>query len=119
MCKDLGLQRKIVVASNTSPKIMIELEKRKRTFWAVYCYDVMMSIENGVPFHFQLDKESHVDDPQVLMDEVNDQEKIIHFILLTKIIRCQAQITQFLHQKLDAQWAVKNMLTHWKEEETE
>ncbi|KAG0747152.1 hypothetical protein G6F57_006618 [Rhizopus arrhizus] len=118
MCKDLGLQRKIVVTSSTSPKILIELEKRKRTFWAVYCYDVMMSIENGVPFHFNLDKESHVDDPQVLMDEVNDQEKIIHFILLTKIIRCQAQITQFLHQKLDSQWAVKNMLTNWKEEET-
>lgn len=41
MCKDLGLQRDIMF-NTSSPSVMIELEKRKRTFWAVYCYDVMM-----------------------------------------------------------------------------
>lgn len=39
MCKDLGLPREIIC---TSSNLFIEIEKRKRTFWAVYCYDVMM-----------------------------------------------------------------------------
>lgn len=39
LCKDLGLSRDIIC---TSTNVIVEIEKRKRTFWAVYCYDVMM-----------------------------------------------------------------------------
>jgi hypothetical protein len=39
MCKDLGLPRDIIC---TTTNMIVEVEKRKRTFWAVYCYDVMM-----------------------------------------------------------------------------
>jgi hypothetical protein len=41
MSKDLGLSRDIVC---TTSNMFIEIEKRKRTFWAVYCYDVMMRL---------------------------------------------------------------------------
>ncbi|KAG1175355.1 hypothetical protein G6F70_004247 [Rhizopus microsporus] len=115
MCKDLGLQRDIMF-NTSSPSVMIELEKRKRTFWAVYCYDVMMSIENGTPFHFNI-KEYPIDNPYVLSDEANEHEKIMHFILLTKLMCCQAEIIDFLRRKLDPQFTVTNMITDWREEE--
>lgn len=38
MSKDLGLSRNIT----TTTKELIDMERRKRTFWAIYCYDVMM-----------------------------------------------------------------------------
>lgn len=97
MCKDLGLTRDIVC---TTPSMAIEIEKRKRTFWAIYCYDVMMSIENGtVPNFNSLD--SSLDIPHVLPDEAQEHEKVVHFILLTKIIKNQSEILDFLRQKFD------------------
>lgn len=39
MAKDLGLNHDIL---DTKPNLSIEIETRKRTFWAVFCYDVMM-----------------------------------------------------------------------------
>ncbi|KAI9366319.1 fungal-specific transcription factor domain-containing protein [Pilaira anomala] len=95
MCKDLGLPREIVCTSNN---MFIEIEKRKRTFWAVYCYDVMMSIENGTLPNFSSEDYS-VDIPHVMADEAQEPEKIMHFILLTKIMRNQSDILNFLYRK--------------------
>lgn len=107
--KDLDLQQQQVMG------VTIMSEKCTRTFWAVYCYDVMMSIENGTPFHFDL-QDLDLDDPQLFMDE--EQDKLVHFILLTHIMRTQAKITLFLRQKLDVKLSIKNFLTDWKEEQT-
>jgi hypothetical protein len=51
MCKDLGLPRDIVC---TTSNMLIEIEKRKRTFWAVYCYDVMMRY-----IHYTINKDKY------------------------------------------------------------
>ncbi|KAI8076047.1 hypothetical protein BDF21DRAFT_342789 [Thamnidium elegans] len=95
MCKDLGLPREIIC---TSSNMFIEIEKRKRTFWAVYCYDVMMSIENGTTPNFST-ADCSLDIPHVLADEAQEHEKIMHFILLTKIMRNQSDIIDFLYRK--------------------
>ncbi|RCI06642.1 hypothetical protein CU098_006092, partial [Rhizopus stolonifer] len=113
MSKNLGLEHHVSMEA-VSPEYAIELEKRKRTFWAAYCYDVMMSIEYGTQFHLIKGKEK-VEDPQPLYEE--DQKKIIHFILLTKIVCCQEKITEFLRRKLDPQLTVTNYLTEWNEQE--
>ncbi|KAK4518519.1 uncharacterized protein ATC70_008737 [Mucor velutinosus] len=94
MAKDLGLSRNITVAAEE----LVPMERRKRTFWAVYCYDVMMSVENGTMPHFS-NTDCSVDIPHVLQDEAQEGDKIIHFILLTKIMRNQSDIVQFLHTK--------------------
>ncbi|CAO3611557.1 unnamed protein product [Mucor hiemalis] len=98
MCKDLGLTRDIVC---TTPNMAVEIEKRKRTFWAIYCYDVMMSIENGTVPNFNNLEHSSLDIPHVLPDEAQEHEKVVHFILLTKIIKNQSEILDFLRQKFD------------------
>ncbi|KAI9277592.1 fungal-specific transcription factor domain-containing protein [Sporodiniella umbellata] len=112
MCKDIGLEHNVPVA-NVSPDEAVELEKRKRTFWAVYCYDVMMSIEYRTPFHLGLYRAS---EPKILYGE--NPKKIVHFLLLTKVIHCQAQIADFLRKKFDPGSSVVNFLTGWDEEET-
>ncbi|KAI7892979.1 fungal-specific transcription factor domain-containing protein [Mucor mucedo] len=109
MCKDLGLPRDI---TSTSSNIFIEIEKRKRIFWAVYCYDVMMSIENGTRPNFNI-VHCSLDIPHVLADEAQEHEKIMHFILLTKIMRNQSDIVDFLHVKYnDRQGKSFDQLTH-------
>ncbi|KAL9550532.1 hypothetical protein MBANPS3_004695 [Mucor bainieri] len=94
MVKDLGLPRNITVTAEE----LVDMERRKRTFWAIYCYDVMMSVENGTLPHFS-NADCSVDIPHVLQDEAQEGDKIIHFILLTKIMRNQSDIVQFLHTK--------------------
>ncbi|KAI8640832.1 hypothetical protein BD408DRAFT_347229 [Parasitella parasitica] len=106
MSKDLGLSRNI----NATADQMIDMEKRKRTFWAVYCYDVMMSVENGSSPSFS-HVDCSVDIPHVLQDEAEESDKIIHFILLTKIMRNQSDIIEFLHIKYH-----KKMAIHWDQD---
>ncbi|KAI8972515.1 hypothetical protein BDB01DRAFT_730189 [Pilobolus umbonatus] len=91
LCKDMGLQHDLST-SQISPS---EIEKRKRIFWAVYCYDVMMSIENGTRPHFDT-KDCLLDIPRVLSDETPEHGKIMQFVLLIQIMRNQADIVDFL-----------------------
>lgn len=56
------------------------------------------SVENGTMPHFS-NADCSVDIPHVLQDEAQEGDKIIHFILLTKIMRNQSDIVQFLHTK--------------------
>ncbi|EPB91933.1 hypothetical protein HMPREF1544_01227 [Mucor circinelloides 1006PhL] len=103
MAKDLGLPCNIAVTAEE----LVAMERRKRTFWAIYCYDVMMSLEDGTVPHFS-NVDCSVDIPHVLQDEAEEGDKIIHFILLTKIMRNQSDILQFLHAKY-----YKKMAFHW------
>ncbi|KAI8880748.1 hypothetical protein K501DRAFT_190531 [Backusella circina FSU 941] len=96
MCKDLGLNHDI---ADTKPNLSIEIERRKRTFWAVFCYDVMMSIENGTVPNFE-NTPLMLEAPTMLADEAStDYENMMHFILFTKVIRVQANTLRFLRQK--------------------
>lgn len=45
--------------------------------------------------------DSSLDIPHVLPDEAQEHEKVVHFILLTKIIKNQSEILDFLRQKFD------------------
>ncbi|KAI9483511.1 MAG: hypothetical protein EXX96DRAFT_477644 [Benjaminiella poitrasii] len=109
MCKDIGLSYEIKTTATIDDVMMIEMEKRKRTFWAIYCYDVMMSAENGNLPYFNTISVPPI--PHILPDE--EQEKMIHFILLTKIMRNQSDIINHLHvkynKKLDIQWNEEKM----------
>ncbi|RCH78539.1 hypothetical protein CU098_001969, partial [Rhizopus stolonifer] len=110
MCKDLGLARDIT----TIP--VVELECRKRTFWAAYCYDTMMrqAIENTRNYLLTtLLMPCSIDFPNILTDEAHESEKILHFILLSKIMRNQADIIQFLRCKHQKQLAID-----WDEQNT-
>jgi hypothetical protein len=57
-----------------------------------------VSIENGTPSNFS-SIGSSLDIPHVLADEAQEHEKIMHFILLTKIIRNQADIVDYLRYR--------------------
>ncbi|CEP08482.1 hypothetical protein [Parasitella parasitica] len=106
MSKDLGLSRNIAATTDQ----IVDMERRKRTFWGVYCYDVMMSVENGsLPSFSNVD--CSVDIPHVLQDEAQEGDKIIHFILLIKIMRTQSDIIEFLHIK-----HYKKMAVHWNQD---
>ncbi|GAA5803871.1 hypothetical protein HPULCUR_009356 [Helicostylum pulchrum] len=56
------------------------------------------SIENGTTPNFS-NADCSLDIPHVLADEAQEHEKIMHFILLTKIMRNQSDIVDFLYRR--------------------
>ncbi|KAI8371364.1 fungal-specific transcription factor domain-containing protein [Radiomyces spectabilis] len=97
MCKDLGLPREV---PRTVQASAVELELRKRTFWAVYIYDNMMSTEQGSQASFDVDT-CTVDYPNRLPDE--EQDLMIHFHWLSKVTRLHGAVLQFMREKYGGQ----------------
>ncbi|KAF7722552.1 hypothetical protein EC973_002976 [Apophysomyces ossiformis] len=97
MCNDLGLQKELPRGLQAN---LSELEQRRRTFWAVYAYDVMMSTEQGSQPHFN-HEECTVDEPNLLPDEAQseDQETVLHFGWMVRIARAQGAVLHFLRHK--------------------
>ncbi|OBZ87785.1 hypothetical protein A0J61_04161 [Choanephora cucurbitarum] len=89
MCQDLGLSRDLNLA-------FIEKESRKRVFWAIYCYDLMMSIEQGTLPQLK-ETPIMIDLPIALTDEAST--KIQQWTLLIQIIQHQAAILDYLRSK--------------------
>lgn len=63
-------------------------------------------------------KEGSLDIPHVLADEAQEHEKIMHFILLTKIIRNQADIVTFLKSRASTTTPTTSLLFEAEEKRT-
>lgn len=74
-----------------------------------YCI-YSFSVENGTLPNFS-NVDCSIDSPHVLPDEAQEGDKIVHFILLTKIMRNQSDIIQYLHIKYH-----KKMTFHWDQD---
>ncbi|KAI9250941.1 fungal-specific transcription factor domain-containing protein [Phascolomyces articulosus] len=97
MAKDLGIAK--AIPSNFHVELIME-EQRRRTFWAVYAYDVLMSTELGTEPHFK-DIECTTDYPTLLEDEVHteEQEVLLHFHWMAKLVHLHGSILHFARQR--------------------
>ncbi|KAG0191551.1 hypothetical protein DFQ28_011593 [Apophysomyces sp. BC1034] len=97
MSKDLGLPREIPQGSQVN---LADIEERKRVFWAVYAYDIFMSTEQGTQPNFNVN-DCILDYPNLLQDETqkDDQELLLYFHWLAKIVRVHARVLSFMRQK--------------------
>ncbi|KAI8387039.1 fungal-specific transcription factor domain-containing protein [Blakeslea trispora] len=99
MASNLGLPRSL--PNNLESSISRhQLEARSRTFWAVYTYHVLMSIEQGLELNLQ-SQECTVNYPHVLSDEFDsDVNAVLDFYWLSKVVHVQAAVIQFLRNRL-------------------
>ncbi|KAI9473638.1 MAG: fungal-specific transcription factor domain-containing protein [Benjaminiella poitrasii] len=98
MSNDLGLPREVPHGSHAASG-EYELEFRRRTFWALYSYEVLMSTEQGLELNEQ-SEECTVNYPHVLPDETgNDSNDIFNFHWLSKVVHTQASVLQFMRLK--------------------
>ncbi|KAG2230481.1 hypothetical protein INT48_002999 [Thamnidium elegans] len=97
MSSDLGLCKE--PSSSTQPTFDHEFELRRRTFWALYTYQVLMSTEQGLQLQFPID-ECTVEYPHVLSDESSsDSNAVSDFYWLSKVIHTQAAVLEFMRTK--------------------
>ncbi|KAI7887514.1 hypothetical protein K492DRAFT_1660 [Lichtheimia hyalospora FSU 10163] len=97
MCRDLGLCKAL------GPGFQLDMataEQRRRTFWAVYAYDIMMSTELGAEPHFS-ESSCTIDYPNLLPDETQpeDREALLHFHWLAKLVHIHGSILHFVRKK--------------------
>ncbi|KAG2224228.1 hypothetical protein INT45_000257, partial [Circinella minor] len=97
MARDLGISRTVPSNFYVDP---IMAEQRKRTFWAVYAYDVLMSTELGTEPHFK-DSECTTDFPTILGDEAQTEERevLLHFHWMAKLVHLHGGILYFARQR--------------------
>ncbi|KAL0087303.1 fungal-specific transcription factor domain-containing protein [Phycomyces blakesleeanus] len=98
MSKDLGLMKELPQGIQANPH---ELEQRRRTFWAVFTYDIWMSLEIGSQPSFS-PKQCTIHFPTLLPDEVQqntEKDMLLHFHWMTKIAKIQASVLEFLRKK--------------------
>ncbi|KAG1077766.1 hypothetical protein G6F42_024632 [Rhizopus arrhizus] len=96
MSNDLGLCSK---TANETRHCSHDTEFKRRTFWAVYTYQVLMSTEQGSALPLT-SKECTVDYPHVLSDETGSDASIASdFHWLSKVIHLQAAVIEFMRSK--------------------
>lgn len=97
MSNDLGLVHE--PSSQAEPTWDHEFELRRRTFWALYTYEVLMSTEHGLKIELP-QKECTVNYPHVLPIESNhDANAVLDFYWLSKVIHTQACVVQFMRSR--------------------
>ncbi|KAI8970196.1 fungal-specific transcription factor domain-containing protein [Mycotypha africana] len=132
MCTDLGLQPSstITIENNVQqPRSTstVDAEIRRRIFWAVYCYDVMLrygtavmrynsnliickivyklSAESGTLPHFNISEIDEKDLPTILYNDTiesfMEHQKILQFVMNIRILQNQANILHYLHNKFN------------------
>ncbi|KAI8971543.1 fungal-specific transcription factor domain-containing protein [Mycotypha africana] len=98
MSNDLGLPKE--APRETQPTAGDqELETRRRTFWAVYAYDVLMSAELGLQMKFS-EEQCTVNLPSPFSDDSNADVDITNkFYLLSKTVQTMAIVLRFMRSK--------------------
>ncbi|ORZ20479.1 fungal-specific transcription factor domain-domain-containing protein [Absidia repens] len=100
MCNDLGLPHKLPATCQIHPNLA---EERRRVFWMVYIYDLLISTELGIAVNFSIDRCS-VELPGLLEDEKNNKEQhdtILYLHWMTRVMKSQGLVLQYLRRKYE------------------
>ncbi|KAI8980494.1 fungal-specific transcription factor domain-containing protein [Pilobolus umbonatus] len=96
LSETLGLSRQVPANSGLSA---IEIEVRRRTYWVITAYELLMCTEQGFEPYFH-EKKCTVEYPHVLKEESElDTHAILQFHWLSKVIHMQAAVLQFIRSK--------------------
>ncbi|KAI8880840.1 hypothetical protein K501DRAFT_254402 [Backusella circina FSU 941] len=108
--KDLGLSREIPKNLQATDSNSINGELQRRTFWAVYAFEILMSTEQGLEPYFK-EELCTVEYPHVLADEsAKDSNAVLNFYWLSKVIHVLGAVLQFVRMKYNGKeenWSIE------------